>query len=249
MHEAIHDVAQPAMRTLVADADENTAAQLQIMLGTFENIELIGAAQSGDQTLRMIDALSPELVLMSVQLPGRSGIQVANAVKEHASVPSIILFSASQESAFDAFEAEAVDYLLKPIRRDRLETALKRASDQRLVRPTKDAYLSELWVQQRNARICVASDDICMIEAQGDYVILHTADTNYMLHKTIKQLTEHLDPDQFIRIHRSTVIRRDAIKALVHRTASNWAVDVGNGKLHAVGKTFLPRVKALSSIT
>jgi two-component system, LytTR family, response regulator AlgR len=239
--------ARPMLRTLVADGDEASAARLQIMLGVFDNVELIGAAQSADQAIRLNEALSPDLILMSVTLPPRTGIDVANHIKNDREPPAIIFLSASQQSAFEAFEAGATDFLLKPIHEDRLSTALQRVSAQRSPRPIPAPYLSKFWVQQRNARICVDSDEICLIEAQGDYVILHTPETNYMVHKTIKQLIQHLDPSQFVRIHRSTVVRRDKIQALVHRTASNWAVDLGNGRILAIGKTFLASVKALTA--
>jgi DNA-binding LytR/AlgR family response regulator len=240
---------RPMLRTLIADDDEAAAARLQIMLGVFENVELVGAAQSADQAIKLIEALSPDVILMSVTLPPLTGIEVANQIKHGREAPAIVFLSASQHSAFEAFEAGATDYLLKPIHEDRLSTALKRVSDQRSPRPTPAPYLSKFWVQQRGARICVNSEEICLIEAQGDYVILHTLQTNYMVHKTIKQLIKHLDPSQFVRIHRSTVVRRDKIQALVRRTASNWAVDLGNGRILAIGKTFLTSVKALTANT
>jgi DNA-binding LytR/AlgR family response regulator len=240
---------RPMLRTLVADGNEAEAARLQIMLGVFDNVELIGAAQSADQAIKLIAALSPDLILLSVTLPPMTGIEVANHVNKNPEAPAIIFLSASQQSAFEAFEAGATDYLLKPIHEDRLSTALQRVSDQRSPRPSHAPYLSKFWVQQRNVRICVDTEEICLIEAQGDYVILHTLETNYMVHKTIKQLIQHLDPSQFVRIHRSTVVRRDKIQALVHRTASNWAVDIGNGRIFAVGKTFLASVKALTANT
>jgi two-component system, LytTR family, response regulator AlgR len=238
---------QASLRTLVFESDADSASALQIMLGHFDNVEIVGAAQTGDQALHMIEALSPDLVLLSVQMPNMNGIEIANAVKNTVAPPSVIFISASQDAAFDAFQAAATDYLLTPVRQERLSVAIERASRNRAPEPQAPATEARFWVQRRNARICISASEIEFIEAQGDYALMHTSESNYMIHKTLKQLSRQLDPAQFLRIHRSTVVRRDRIKALVHRTANHWAVDLGNGCLHAIGKTFLPEVKAFAA--
>ena len=237
------------LRTIVADGDNSAAEHLQILLAQFDQVELVGTAKTGPQTVRMIDAMEPDLLLLSVNLPDMDGLAVAENVRRMVPAPSIVFVSSSRQFAVDAFDLAAVDYLLKPVGARRLSRTLQRVSENRLATTSladQDSLSRDFWVPRAEGILRVEIDMIWLIEAQGDYVLLHVDSHTHIIHKTIKQVMTQLSPHEFIRIHRSTIVRRDRIKALIHRDGGQWSVDLGDGRSHHIGRTYLASVKALS---
>jgi len=223
--------------------------RMQVLLSRFDGINLVGTANTGDQALRLIEALSPDLLLLDISMPGLDGIGVAQAVQRLSQRPAVVFVTAFDQYAVTAFDVAAADYLLKPVDPARLGKALARVRELRASAPepaTDDGYVREFWVPHRSEIIRVDVDAIDMVEAERDYMRLHTAERSFLLHQTIKELERRLDPDIFIRIHRSKIIRRDRIKGLVHLGYGVWSVDLGDGGDHRIGRTYLSDVKRIT---
>ncbi len=235
------------LRTLVVEDDDSSAEVLQIMLSTFRQVELVGTAHSGRQAARMIVALKPDLVMLSVSLPEISGLDVAVSARNSRAPPSIIFVSHSKQFAYAAFELAAVDYLLKPVSYDRLESALRRVPESRTAGQSGSQCKREFWVHRRDGHLRVEIDHVELIEAQGDYVLLHAGDARHMIHMTIEHIMEQLDSAEFIRIHRSTIVRRSQINAMAHRGKGRWSVELKTGVALHVGQKYIPDVKLFTA--
>ncbi|WBX82995.1 LytR/AlgR family response regulator transcription factor [Sphingosinicella microcystinivorans] len=238
------------LRTLVVDDEAMAIERMQVLLSRFEGVNLVGTASTGGQALRLIEALAPDLLLLDISMPGLDGIGVAQAVQRLPQRPAVVFVTAFDQYAVTAFDVAAADYLLKPVDPDRLGKALARVRELRANAPASpaedDGYVREFWVPHRSEIVRVDVEAIEMIEAERDYMRLHTADRSFLLHQTIKELERRLDPDRFIRIHRSKIIRRDRIRGLVHLGYGVWSVDLGDGGDHRIGRTYLSDVKRIT---
>jgi len=141
--------------------------------------------------------------------------------------------------------------VLKPVSADRLERAIERAVARRGQRRQRASqFLDELWVPHRSELLRIAVSEVHQIDAERDYVRLHVggpeAQRSYLLLQTIAGLEERLDPEQFIRIHRSTILRRDNIRGLRHDGLGVWSAELVNGDALRIGRTYLGRVKAMA---
>ncbi len=155
----------------------------------------------------------------------------------------------------EAFDLEAIDYVLKPVAADRLERAIERAVARRGERKeTTSKWLEELWVPHRSELLRIAVSEVHQIDAERDYVRLHVGDPaqgpegsrSYLLLQTIAGLEARLDPEAFIRIHRSTILRRDNIRGLRHDGLGVWSAELQSGEALRIGRTYLSRVKAMA---
>lgn len=238
------------LRTLVVDDEAMAIERMQVLLSRFEDVNLVGTASTGGQALRLIEALSPDVLLLDISMPGLDGIGVAQAIQRMPRRPAVVFVTAFDQYAVTAFDVAAADYLLKPVDPARLAKALTRVRELRSSTPAEpaadDRYVTEFWVPHRSEIIRVDVGAIEMIEAERDYMRLHTADRSFLLHQTIKELERRLDPEAFIRIHRSKIIRRDRIKGLVHLGYGVWSVDIGDGGDHRIGRTYLSDVKRIA---
>ena len=240
-----------ALRTLVADDEPLAIERLQILLADMKDIDLVGTASDGEQALRRVEALRPDLLLLDVSMPGLDGIAVARALEQGRPHPAVIYVSAFDHFAVSAFDVGAVDYLLKPVEPARLRQALDRVHNRG--EPTAPAgpadaspWIQEFWVPHRSEVVRVAASDIERIEAERDYMRLHTGARSFLLHQTIGELERRLDPAHFIRIHRSVIVRRDCIAKLRHDGCGVWHADLADGKSFRIGRTYLANVKRLA---
>lgn len=241
----------PPLRTLVVDDEPLAIERLQILCAREPGIDLVGTANDGEQALRLVDALAPELLLLDIAMPGLDGMGVARALGDRRPRPAIIFCTAYDGFAIEAFDVAAVDYLLKPVAADRLARAVARAAE--ILRLPADspaaaatpAWTEEFWVPHRSEVIRVAACDIERIDAERDYMRLQLGQRSFLLHQTISALERRLDPDRFIRLHRSTIVRRDRIAKLRHDGLGGWYADLADGAEVRVGRTYLATVKSL----
>lgn len=197
------------MRVMIVDDEPLALERLRLCLDQTPGVEIVGEASDGDQALELIALLEPDLVLLDIQMPGRSGVAVARAVSGRPR-PEVVFVTAFAEFAPEAFDLEAADYLLKPVRFDRVQEAIRRAARRlelsatfgrvseleavlRAARPPQaepsPAYDSELWIKQRDGFARVDVEQIRRIEAARDYVLLHTSMKTHIL-----RVTTRLDP-------------------------------------------------------
>lgn len=236
------------IRTLVVDDEPLAIERLQILCAREPMIDLVGTASDGEAALRLLEALEPEMLLLDIAMPGLDGIGVARAVEKLAKRPAIIFCTAFDQYAVTAFDLAATDYLLKPVAQDRLAKAVARVIERRQ-NPVEEAagsdYSQEFWVPHRSEMIRIAAQDIDRIEAERDYMRLHVGARSFLLHQTITELERRLDPERFIRLHRSTIVRRERITRLSHDGMGVWHAVLADEERIRIGRTYLPAARAL----
>lgn len=202
--------------------------------------------------MRQIEALAPDLVLLDMTMPELDGLAVARALTRQKDAPAVIFVTAHDNFAVEAFDLEAVDYVLKPVTPERLERAVSRAAARRGRRASGDSdWLSEFWVPYRSELLRISVEDVDRIDAERDYVRLHVGQKDgtsrsYLLLQTVSGLEARLDPDRFIRLHRSTILRRDRIIGLRHDGLGVWSAELQDGSLVRIGRTYLAKAKAMA---
>lgn len=246
----MNDNLPDTLRTLIVDDEPLAIERMQVLCAEIPQLTVIGTANDGESALRLADKLSPDLLLLDMTMPGMDGLQVARAAREQRPQPAVIFVTAHENFAVEAFDLEAVDYVLKPVGAERLERAIERAQARRgkseEAAGEDNPWLSEFWVPHRSELLRVDADELFRIDAERDYVRLHVGQTSYLLLQTIAGLEEKLDPEKFIRIHRSTILRRDFIRGLKHEGLGVWSAELEDGEELRIGRTYLKRVKAMA---
>lgn len=239
---------QTTLRTLIVDDEPLAIERMQVLCAEIPQLTVIGTASDGESALRLAEKLNPDLLLLDMTMPGMDGLQVAKAAKEQERTPAVIFVTAHENFAVEAFDLEAIDYVLKPVASDRLERAIERALARRGRREGEEEseWLTEFWVPHRSELLRIDASEVFRIDAERDYVRLHVGQTSYLLLQTIAGLEEKLDPDKFIRIHRSTILRRDYIRGLKHEGLGVWCAELEDGEELRIGRTYLKRVKAMA---
>jgi len=239
------------LKTLLVDDEPLAIERLQILCSRVPELNLVGTASDGAAALRLTEALKPDLLLLDIVMPGLDGMSVARALEKLDPVPSVIFVTAFDQYAVAAFDVAAVDYLLKPVAQDRLEKAIARvrahrAAPAEVQAARADSFTQEFWVPHRAEMIRVAAREIDLIEAERDYMRLHVGPRSYLLHQTITELARRLDPAAFVRLHRSTIVRRDRISGFKHDGMGVWTAQLTDGKELRIGRTYLADARAMA---
>lgn len=232
--------AEAELATLIVDDEPLGVERLQILCAQLAGVRLVGSAADGHAALRLVEALKPDLLLCDISMPDMDGIAVARALQAMPQRPQIVFVTAFDQFAVSAFDVEAADYLLKPVAPDRLAVAIARARA-RIQSPgtAQDAgWLTEIWVPHRSEVVRIDVDFIERIEAERDYMRLCLADRSYLVHTTITDLERRLDPAKFMRLHRSTIVRRDRIERLRHDGAGGWFAELKGGVEVRIGRSY-----------
>lgn len=232
------------LRTLIVDDEAPARARVRRFLSDAHDVEIVGEAGNGDDAIRAIGELRPQLLFLDVQMPAPDGIAVLRAVRNEW-LPCTIFTTAHAEHAVAAFELHALDYLLKPYSRERFASALERARQQLSAKPPdgqdsrvaaliKDEKIAHLPVERflvhNNERyVVVRTSDIESVEAAANYVVLHTRDGNHILRRTLSTLETELDPQQFFRLNRSCIVRLAAIREIQTLSAGEFVVFLQSG--------------------
>jgi two-component system response regulator AlgR len=238
------------LRTLIVDDEPLAVERMQVLCAEIAGLAVIGTANDGKAALRLAEKLNPDLLLLDMTMPGMDGLALARELAKSANPPAVIFVTAHENFAVEAFDLDAVDYVLKPVAADRLERAIARALARRdkaaAAAPDESQWLSEFWVPNRSELLRIDAGEVSRIDAERDYVRLHVGSGSYLLLQTIAGLEARLDPERFIRIHRSTILRRDMIRGLRHEGLGVWCVELGDDQDLRIGRTYLRRVKAMA---
>ena len=237
------------MRTLIVDDEPLAVERMQMLCADQPGVTLVGMASDGAAALRMIGALSPDLVLLDIGMPELDGMAVARAAGDGEDAPAIVFVTAFDSFAIEAFDLAAADYLLKPVSPERLARAIARAAAKRgsgASRPAAGSHVEEFWVPHRSELVRIAAEDIERIDAERDYMRLTVGPRSYLLHQTISALEARLDPARFIRLHRSVIVRRDRVARLGHDRAGAWHAELVDGESVRIGRTYLNAAKAMA---
>jgi two-component system response regulator AlgR len=236
------------LRTLIVDDEPLAVERLQVLCGQIGGIEVVGTASDGASALRQAGALNPDLVLLDMTMPELDGLGVARALAKAENPPALVFVTAHDSFAVEAFDLDAIDYVLKPVAPERLGRAIQRAiarrGEERQRSPSE--WIAEFWVPHRSELLRIAAGDVDRIDAERDYVRLHVGDRSYLLLQTVSGLEERLDPAMFIRLHRSSILRRDRIVGLRHDGLGVWSAELTDGTAMRIGRTYLSRAKAMA---
>lgn len=250
------DTASPPsqLNTLIVDDEPLAIERLQLLCARQEHINLVGTASDGEAAIRLAHQLEPDLLLLDIAMPGMDGLEVAKKLSELEKSPAIIFVTAFDKFAVEAFGVAAIDYLLKPVEAERLSIAiarvLERTTDQ-IAAPTENSpWAEEFWVPYKSELRRIAASEINRIEAERDYMRLHVGSeqggSSYLLHQTITGLEGRLNPEHFIRLHRSHLVRRDWIGGLRHDGGGIWMACLKCGTEIRIGRTHLAEAKKLA---
>ncbi|MEW4449374.1 LytTR family DNA-binding domain-containing protein [Qipengyuania sp. JC766] len=235
------------LRTMIVDDEPLAVERLQVICSRIDALSVVGTANDGACALRLIGDLRPDLVLLDMTMPEVDGLSVARKLAKLDRPPAVIFVTAHDHFAVDAFDLDAIDYVLKPVAPERLERAVERAMARRGEKSGDSGkWLKELWVPHRSELVRVDVAQISRIDAERDYVRLHVDGRNYLLLQTIAGLEKRLDPAEFIRIHRSTILRKDHIRGLRHDGLGVWSAELQDGDALRIGRTYLAKVKAMA---
>ena len=235
------------LKTLIVDDEPLAVERMQVICAKMDALSVVGTASDGAQALRLIEALGPDLILLDMTMPEVDGLSVARELAGQDERPAVVFVTAHDNYAVEAFDLDAVDYVLKPVKPERLERAIQRALSRRSdTERSESKWLEELWIPHRSELIRIETDEVSRIDAERDYVRLHVGDRSYLLLQTIAGLEKRLDPAKFIRIHRSTILKKEHIKGLRHDGLGVWSVEMDDGEALRIGRTYLPKVKAMA---
>jgi two-component system LytT family response regulator len=227
-----------SLRALVIDDEAPARKKLTMFLSQEPDVEVVGQASNGFDAIAAIEEHRPDVVFLDIQMPGMNGFEVLDALGTE-DLPIVVFVTAYDEHAVKAFEVHALDYLLKPFDRSRLQDCLTRVRRQRqsdnagieavLAEFRPKDYLTRIAVKARGRVLLLKTDEIEWIEACGNYVELHSRKQSYLLRKTLNALYGKLDPRQFVRVHRSTMVNLDRIQELQPWSHGDFIVVLKDG--------------------
>jgi DNA-binding LytR/AlgR family response regulator len=212
------------IRVVVVDDEELARARIRGLLKAFDDLECVGEAENGLEAVERIRELGPDLVFLDIQMPGMDGFEVLAALDD---VPLVIFATAYDEYALKAFEVNSIDYLLKPIEKERLASAVERAREllaggrelgreiERIAGLVRSRGVERLPVQKGRKIVLVDHADIVWIEASEGLVFVHTADQRLLANTTMAELEARLDPASFFRTHRSSIVNLNHVVEIV----------------------------------
>jgi two-component system, LytTR family, response regulator len=255
------------IRTLIIDDEPHAREGIRLRLKEYPSISIVGECSSGIEAVKTINALHPDLLFLDIQMPGMNGFEVLQKVTVQP-MPIIIFVTAYDKHAIQAFEYHALDYLLKPINEDRLKEALKAAIAEskhrnfelyaKKLKSVVDGYLaaakkepeeqvdpaagktflSRLLIKSKENVSVIPVYEIDWIESAGDYVYVNLNSKKHLVRETLTALEKNLDPQQFVRIHRSAIVNVEKIKNLHLNESGDYDVFLTTGMKLKLSRTY-----------
>ena len=250
------------MRALIVDDEPLPRERVRTLLAAHREIEMIGECCDGQDAVSRILAERPDLVFLDIQMPELDGFEVIKAISDEY-LPAIVFVTAFDEYAIRAFEVNAIDYLLKPINAARFEQAVQRAidrlnqahpqestPDRKLldliagIRATQP-HLTRFVVRSGSKLSFVRAPDVEWIDVADNYVRLHVAGREHLVRDTLKSIESQLDPDVFVRVHRSIIINLDRIESVEPSFHGEYIVTMKDGAKLTTSRSYSERLRAL----
>lgn len=238
------------MRALLVDDERLARVELTKLLEKFPEIEIVGEASNGEEAIDKIEELNPELVFLDIQMPGMTGFEVL----EHLHVvPQIIFVTAYDEYALKAFEANALDYILKPVELTRLEKAISKVIEQKEeeglnTSTEKLSYDSQIFIKDGEKCWFVKMDKVRMFESEGNYVRLYFEDSKPMILKSLNNLEKRLSDKEYFRISRKYIINLTWIEKVEAWFNGGLRVTLKSGEKLEISRRQTSRFKELMTI-
>jgi two-component system LytT family response regulator len=227
-------------RVLIIDDELHARRYLRELLEDEAQLKVVGEGANGTEGLDQIHNLTPDIVFLDIQMPGLDGFGMINQITG-GRTPLFVFVTGYAEYAVRAFEIEAVDYLCKPFDKDRLLVAVERALRRMnpvATKPAERQWLSRLSIKGDERIVFLPVEEIVWIEAANKYVVIHTADGSHITRQTIQSLENSLNPREFVRIHRSTLVRKSAVRGLHPLFHGDYVVRLVNGMEVTLTRSF-----------
>jgi len=254
----------PAIRAIIADCDPAARTQLRLLLGLETGVEVLAECTDGSETIAAIRAHKPDLLFLDIHLSDGDGFQVLDRMAPQDK-PLVIFTSTHDQHAIRAFEARALDYLVKPFDERRVHAAIERtrvevlrAHDRHLTHRLLDWLAANQSEAKADKRLVVKAggrvvflnaDEIDWIEAAGNYVKIRAGEESYLLREGIGRLAERLDPAQFVRVHRSIIVNAGKIKELHPCNSGEYMVVLRDGKELSCSRGYRAKLQELIAKT
>jgi two-component system, LytTR family, response regulator len=233
------------IRTLIVDDEPLARSRIRGMLAAHPDIDVVAECGNTGEAAALLRSESAALLLLDIEMPGASGFDVLQTIAVE-SLPAIVFITAHEEFALDAFEANAVDYLVKPFSQERLDRALWRvrrfAEGKSSARPTGGAA-SRRWrerfgVRVRGEVVFIRVSSIDWIAGAGNYVRLHTGTESHLLRESLQNIAAELDPAVFLRVHRSAIVNIERVRKLVPGSDGSMSIILQDGTAVPLGPTY-----------
>lgn len=241
------------IRTVIVDDEPLARKRLADLLAEIHDVEVLAECTNGEEAIRTIEETRPDLLFLDVQMPEIDGFDVLHAIGVGC-VPAVIFVTAYDQFALRAFEAHALDYLLKPFDDERFAASLQRARerirqqqfgdvDRRLLALLNEArpdrgHIQRLVVPSGHRSIFIRTDDVDWIEAERNYIRIHVRGQAHLLRENMSRIESALDPSKFCRIHRSTIVNIDRIHAVESLARGEYLVTLHDGTKLTSGRSY-----------
>jgi two-component system LytT family response regulator/two-component system response regulator AlgR len=254
------------LRIVIVEDEPHAVRRLRMAIGPLRGVRIVGVATDGREALDLIEQTSPDILFLDINLPGPDGMQVAAAAAGRSTI-AVIFVTAYKEHAVEAFRAEAVDYLLKPVQFDQVAAAVERArarlqakeietraaAMERLLRrmgyeASAEAgapdYETELWVPGRHGAVRVSLSEVEVFEAERDYVRIHSEQGQHLLRGVMQSLNDRIDPEVFLRVHRSAIVNMRRVARTHRREGGGLELVMKSGRRVPVGRTYSAAIRS-----
>jgi len=249
------------MRVLIVDDEPLARRRLVQLLAARRDIDIVGEADGGRAALTLVELLRPDVLLLDIEMPGVDGFAVLKGLPAE-SPPAIIFVTAFQDHAVTAFELRATDFVVKPVNGERLGRALDQARSDLDARRAGErlaflqARLAELerralsasdpglWVQMGSEKRRLTLSDIRWLEAERDFVRVHMEGHAHLVSALLGEMEQTLDSDAFVRVHRSAIVRKDKVRAVLRGRFSTPVLELDDGHRLQVGRKYRDAVRA-----
>ena len=265
------------LKTIIVDDEALARRGLKLRLSAREDVDIVAEAKNGREALKLISEHHPDLVFLDIQMPGIDGFEVLRRLPPE-DMPIVVFVTAFNDYAIKAFEANALDYILKPIEDERLSEALERVGDTldlkralkhkksllklvgditgepvasmeelkaKGVDALKKKEMPKLAIKDAGTTTWVPQDEIDWIDAAGDYMCVHADGKTHIMRTTMKRLESSLNPDIFIRVHRSSIVNANAIASAASHLNGEYVLTLVGGAQLKVSRSYRDRIKAL----
>jgi len=212
------------LKTFIVEDNLHSLNKFKKLAADFPNLELIGEAHDGREAVHLIDTQKPDLLFLDIELPELNGFEVLKAISH---VPLVIFISAYDHYALKAFEANGIDYILKPLTRERMQTAVNKAASRKpdthqtllklihsIMADEKKRLQKRFAVKCQEQILIIPQEEVYFFKAEDKYVFLHTHDKQYFYNATLKDLEKTLDPEQFNRVNKSYIVAFNKIEKI-----------------------------------
>ena len=242
------------IHAVVADDEALARAKLRQLLDEERGVDVVGEAANAEETFELVRAAKPQVVFLDIHMPGMDGLDIAAELSlgKEAPPPHIIFTTAHDQYALRAFEVHAVDYLLKPFSRERLSSAIERARKQINAQQASGnsgsspgRYATRIVFKSRGRIVFLPLSDIRWISAEENYVRIRTATETHLLRETMARLQEKLDPEIFLRIHRSSIVNLQFVKEVRTEADGEYSVVLLSGEKVSMSRSYRARITDL----